>query len=117
MKRKKLNSRLTLEARLFIEEELNQGTCVTKIANKLNRDRSNIAREITRNRTILMTTSYGNTSCCIHKDVCKNRHVDCDKTCKKFELEICDNLKISPHVCNSCPNKKCRKANIKFIKK
>lgn len=110
LKRKKLNSHLTLEARLFIEEELNQGTGVTQIAKELNRDRSNIAREILKNRTILMPTSYGDTSCCIHKDVCRNRHIFCDKTCKKFELEICDNLKASPHVCNSCPNKKCRKA-------
>lgn len=110
MKRKKLNSHLTLEARLFIEEELNKGTNVTQIANKLNRDRSNIAREIIKNRAILIPTSYGKTSCCIHKDVCRNRHLDCDKTCKKFELEICDNLKASPHVCNNCLNKYCRKA-------
>lgn len=109
LKRKKLNSHLTLEARLFIEEELNQGTSVTQIAKKLNRDRSNIAREIIKNRTILMPTSYNGTSCCIHKDICRNRHIDCDKTCKKFELEICDNLKTSPHICNNCLNKYCRK--------
>lgn len=109
LKRKKLNSHLTLEARLFIEEELNQGTSVTQIAKKLNRDRSNIAREIIKNRTILMPTSYNGTSCCIHKDICRNRHIDCDKTCKKFELEICDNLKTSPRICNNCLNKYCRK--------
>lgn len=75
LKRKKLNSHLTLEARLFIEEELNQGTGVTQIAKKLNRDCSNIFREILQNRTILMPTSYGDTSCCIHKDICRNRHI------------------------------------------
>lgn len=110
LKRKNINSHLTLEARLFIEEELNNGTNITDISKMLNRDRSNVAREIIRNRTILMPTSYDGTSCCIHKDICRNRHIDCDKTCKKFELEICDNLKASPHVCNSCLNKKCRKA-------
>ena len=110
LKRAKNNTHFTLETRLFIEEELNKGSNITSIAKMLNRDRSNIAREITRNRTILIPTSYGDTSCCIHKDVCKNRHIHCDKNCKKFELEICDNLKASPHVCNSCMNKKCRKA-------
>lgn len=110
LKRKKLNSHLTLEARLFIEEELNQGTNVTQIAKKLNRNRSNIGNEIIRNRTVLMPTSYNSTSCCIHKDVCRNRHINCDKTCKKFKLEICDKLKASPHVCNNCLNKYCRKA-------
>ena len=110
MKRTKINTHLTLEARIFIEEELNKGTNIKSIANLLNRDRSNIAREILKNRTILLPTSYGGTSCCIHKDVCKNRTIDCEKKCIKFEIEICDNLKASPHVCNSCTNKKCRKA-------
>ncbi len=110
LKRTKINTHFTLETRIFIEEELNNRSSITDIAKALNRDRSNIAREITRNRTILMPSSYGKTSCCIHKDVCRNRHIDCDKTCQRFELEICDNLKASPHVCNSCPNKKCRKA-------
>ena len=110
MKRTKINTHLTLEARIFIEEELNKGTSIKSIASLLNRDRSNIAREILKNRTILLPTSYGGTSCCIHKNICKNRTIDCDKTCIKFELEICDNLKASPHVCNSCTNKKCRKA-------
>lgn len=110
LKRKTINTHLTLEARIFIEEELNKGTNITQIANQLKRNRSNIGNEIIRNRTIIMPTSYGSTSCCIHKDICKNRHIDCDKTCKKFELEICDNLKASPHVCNNCINKYCRKA-------
>lgn len=110
MKRTKINTHYTLETRLFIEEELNQGNSVTQIAKKLNRDISNLCKEIIKNRTILMPTSYGKTSCCIHKDICRNRHYDCDKECKQFELEICDNLKASPHVCNSCLNKKCRKA-------
>lgn len=110
MKRKTLNSHLTLDAKIFIEEELNKGTSITSIAKMLNRDRSNIAKEILRNRTILMPSSYGKTSCCIHKDVCKNRKYGCDKTCQRFELSICDKLKASPHVCNSCQNKRCRKA-------
>lgn len=110
LKKAKINTHLSLEARLFIEEELNKGTSINSIANTLNRDRSNIAREITKNRSILLPTSYGGTSCCIHRDICKNRTIDCDKNCLRFELEVCDYLKASPHVCNSCPNKKCRKA-------
>lgn len=110
MKRKKINTYLTLEARLFIEEKLNMGD----ISNQLNRDCTNIAREIIKNRTILLPTSFGGTSCCTHKDVCTNRHYDCDKNCNKFELEICDKLKASPHVCNACTNKKCRKAKFYY---
>lgn len=110
MKRAKINTHLTLEARLFIEEELNKGSNITYIATSLNRDRSNIAREIIRNGSTLMPSSYGQTSCCVYRDICRNRHFECDKTCQKFKLEICDKLKASPHVCNSCPNKNCRKA-------
>ena len=54
MKRAKINTHLTLEARLFIEEELNKGSNITYIATSLNRDRSNIAREIIRNGSTLM---------------------------------------------------------------
>jgi len=114
LKRKKINSHLTLEARIFIEEELNRGTSITQIAKQLNRDRSNIGNEITRSKIILLPTSYGDTSCCVHKDACKNRHYNCDKECNKFELEICDILKASPHICNSCTNKKCRKAKFYY---
>ncbi len=114
LKRKKINSHLTLEARLFIEEELNKGTSITKIAKQLGRDNSNLCKEIVKNRTVLLPSSYGDTSCCIHKDICKNRHYGCDKECNKFELEICDILKASPHVCNSCLNKKCRKAKFYY---
>lgn len=114
MKRTKINTHLTLEARLFIEEELNKETSITDIAKQLGRDCSNLCKEIVKNRTILLPTSYGDTSCCIHKDICRNRHYGCDKECSKFELEICDNLKASPHVCNSCSNKKCRKAKFYY---
>lgn len=114
MKRKKINTHLTLEARIFIEEELNKGISISKIAKQLGRDNSNLCKEIIKNRSIQLPTSYDGTSCCIHKDVCKNRRYDCDKQCNKFELEICDNLKASPHVCNSCSNKRCRKAKFYY---
>ncbi len=114
MKRAKINTHLTLEARLFIEEELNNGTTITEIAKKLNRNRSNIGNEIIRNRIVTFPSSFNSTSCCIHKDVCKNRHYDCDKTCERFELDICDKLKASPHVCNGCLNRVCRKAKLYY---
>ena len=114
MKRKKINSHLTLEARIFIEEELNKGTSITCIAKKLNRDRSNIGNEILLRRKLIILSSYGNTSCCAHKDVCKKRFYGCDQICSDFELNICDKLKASPHVCNPCLNKKCRKAKFYY---
>lgn len=109
MKRKKIKSHLILEARYVIEEGLNNNTSISEIARKLNRDRSNIGSEILKNRIEFLPSGYGKTSTCIHRDICPMRRYECDKTCTKYEMEICTKLKTSPHVCNGCSNKNCRK--------
>jgi len=112
MKRVKANTHLTLEARMVIEENLNDGNNISKIARDLHRDRSNIGNEIQRNKIMYKPASYGSTSTCIHKDICTLRKFGCDESCKKYEMEICDKLKTPPHICNSCKSKACRK--VKF---
>lgn len=111
LKRKNLNTHLTLEARMYIEEELNKGVIIKNISNQLKRDSSVIIREIERNKQLLLPSLYASTSCCIHKDICKKRFDRCDNSCNNFELYICDQLKASPHICNGCTTKNgCRKA-------
>lgn len=115
IKRKRLNSHLILESRYLIEEYLNNGNTVSEIAEKLDRDRSNIADEILKNRIKMVPSGYGDTSTCIHKDICRMRKYECDKNCINYEMELCIKLKTSPHVCNNCHSKSCRK--VKFYYK
>lgn len=112
MKRKIIGTHYTLETRLLIEEYLNEGKTITEIAKILNRDRSNIAKEIKKHTEFTIPSTFGevrNCNCCLKRKECRacNSH----RTCNKFELEICDKLKSSPHVCNGCPTRSgCRKA-------
>lgn len=46
------NKHLTFEERICIEECLDKGLSIHRIANKLNRPDSSIVREVKRNRTI-----------------------------------------------------------------
>jgi IS30 family transposase len=111
MKRKKQNNHFTIETRTIIEEELNQGASITNISKLLKRDRSNIGREIQKHRQIRLPAPYSGTCCCINKDSCTLRSYNCQSTCKNFEVQLCEKLKCSPHVCNGCPTKNgCRRA-------
>lgn len=111
MKRKNQNKHFTFETRTIIENELNEGHKITKISNKLHRDRSNIGREIEKHKQLVIPNSYGNTCCCINKRNCNQVHYDCQNSCENLEIDLCENLKSSPHVCNGCTTKNgCRKA-------
>lgn len=111
MKRKNQNKHFTLETRTIIENELNEGNTITEISNKLHRDRSNIGREIEKHKQLIIPHSYGNTCCCIKKRNCNNTYYGCQNNCDNFEIDLCEKLKSSPHVCNGCTTKNgCRKA-------
>lgn len=111
MKRTKQNTHFTIETRKIIEEELNQGSTITKIAKLLKRDRSNISREINKHKELKLPDSYGNTCCCVNKKNCLTKSYNCQSYCKNLEIDLCDKLKSSPHVCNGCTTKHgCRKA-------
>ena len=77
MKNAKINKHLSFEDRCVIEEYLNQGYNFTQIANRLQKDRTTIARDIKKHRYLRTTNSCNNKQCC-------------------FESK-------PPYVCNSCP--------------
>ncbi len=60
LKKKITNTHFTLETRTIIENYLNEGKNITQIANDLQRDRTNIAREINKHKTINFPTSFNN---------------------------------------------------------
>lgn len=108
MKRAKKHTHFTMETRLFIEEELNIGSSVTDISKKLFRDRSNIGREIDKHKTIKFPTSFNRNNPCKHYMACSKQCIDCFKTCIDFEeLNPCEKLNSSPHVCNGCTKRYC----------
>lgn len=111
MKRKKQNTHFTIETRKIIEEKLNEGLSVSEIADFLKRDRSNIGREIDKHKELKLSHPYNNTCCCIKKKECLVKSYNCQNYCKNFEIDLCEKLKSSPHVCNGCTTKNgCRKA-------
>lgn len=114
MKRKMVRTHYTLETRMVIEENLNIGLTVTDIAKILHRDRGNISKEIIKHRELTIPSTFGeinNCYCCIKRKGCQESNHTKHTNCSNFELEICDKLKSSPHVCNGCTTKiGCRKA-------
>lgn len=108
MKRKIKHTHFTIETRMVIEEMLDKGCSVTDISKKLFRDRSNIGREIEKQRIVKYPTSFNRNNPCLFKNTCPKHCIDCFKTCIDFkEHNPCIKLCSSPHVCNGCPNKQC----------
>ncbi len=109
MKKKITNTHFTLETRTVIENLLNEGKNISQIANELQRDRTNISREINKHKTIYFPSSFNNYHICLKYDTCSLYEYECYKTCKNVEINLCEKLISSPHVCNSCNDKKhCR---------
>ena len=75
--------RLTISERKIIEENLNKGMSISKIAYILCRSKSTVAAEIDRNRIIARGTCRGKRPTTLPKTMCP-------KLCK------------SPFVCNNC---------------
>lgn len=125
-KRKKYNTHLTLEGRKVIEEKLNENCSIRQIANKMHRDRSNIGREIEKHRKASYPSSFNRSNPCKKYNTCLKRYFECYKKCIEFEeLNPCEKLSSSPHVCNGCDKKSgCRhvryyynanEANIEYL--
>lgn len=109
MKKKLTNTHFTLETRTIIENLLNEGKNLTQIANELQRNRSNIGKEIEKHKSIVFPSSYNKTNPCIKRDNCHLKNFECYKNCKNIEINSCEKLISSPHVCNDCTTKKhCR---------
>lgn len=105
MKKKITNTHFTLETRTIIENRLNEQKTITQISNELQRDRSNIGREIQKHKQIVLTSSFNNSNPCIKSNSCTIKAFECYKTCKNIEINLCEKLISSPHVCNGCTTK------------
>ena len=122
---------LSLDDRNTIEEELNQGSTFTQIADILSKHPSAISKEVRRNFSTIKPSSFNNSfNRCEYKRSCKLSNVcgkncniscknckDCNKLCYNFKPEEpCTKLKKPPYVCNGCLKRNgCRKD--KFVYK
>lgn len=115
MKRKTLNTHLTLEGRLFIENSLNEGRTVTEISNDLKKTKSTITREVSKHITRVFPSSFNNSHPCLNHDTCKVKSYECHLTCKMIKTNPCKRLVQSPHVCNNCTHKNgCRHVKLYY---
>lgn len=114
---------LTLDDRIYIENELNKGTSFKDIARFLCKDPTTISKEVKAHRLsdwYHKGTFYNAKNFCVHRYHCKKTNAcgkivlcgvkcascpTCNQTCKDFEKERCSRLDKAPYVCNGCPKK------------
>ena len=114
---------LTLEDRIYIENELNKGTSFKDIARFLCKDPTTISKEVKAHRLsdwYHKGTFYNAKNFCVHRYHCRKTNACgkiilcgvkctscpiCNQTCKDFEKERCSRLDKAPYVCNGCPQK------------
>ena len=114
---------LTLEDRIYIENELNKGTSFKDIARFLCKDPTTISKEVKAHRLsdwYHKGTFYNAKNFCVHRYHCKKTNAcgkillcgikctscpTCNQTCKDFEKERCNRLDKAPYVCNGCTQK------------
>ena len=114
---------LTLEDRIYIENELNKGTTFKDIAKFLCKDPTTISKEVKAHRIsdwYHKGTFYNAKNFCVHRYHCRKTNAcgkiilcgvkcsscpTCNQTCKDFEKERCSRLDKAPYVCNGCPKK------------
>ena len=114
---------LTLENRIYIENELNKGTSFRDIAKFLCKDPTTISKEVKTHRLsdwYHKGAFYNAKNFCIHRYHSKKTNAcgkivlcgvkctscpTCNQTCRDFEKERCSRLDKAPYVCNGCPKK------------
>ena len=114
---------LTLENRIYIENELNKGTSFKDIARFLCKDPTTISKEVRAHRLsdwYHKGSFYNAKNFCIHRYHCKKTNAcgkivlcgikcascpTCNQTCRDFEKERCVRLDRAPYVCNGCTKK------------
>ena len=114
---------LTLEDRVYIENELAKGTSFKNIAAFLCKDPTTISKEVRAHRLsdwYHKGAFYNARNFCTHRYHCKKTNVcgkillcgikctscpTCNQTCRDFEKERCKRLDKAPYVCNGCPKK------------
>ena len=119
---------LSLFNREDIEKLLKAGFKFYEIADKIQKHKTTISKEVKKYRTEHKPSNFNNkTNYCKHKSLCDikslcnaNCHFECrrcgkcNSICSQYELEICEKLLKPPYVCNSCNSyAQCRK--IKYV--
>lgn len=115
---------LTLENRIYIENELNKGTSFKDIARFLCKDPTTISKEVRAHRLsdwYHKGTFYNAKNFCIHRYHCKKTNAcgkivlcgikcascpTCNQTCRDFEKERCVRLDRAPYVSATAVRKK-----------
>lgn len=114
---------LTLEDRIYIENELNKGTSFKNIARFLCKNLTTISKEVRAHRLsdwYHKGTFYNAKNFCVHRYHCRKTNTcgkivlcdikctscpTCNQTCKDFVKERCLRLDRAPYVCNGCDKK------------
>lgn len=114
---------LTLNDRIYIQNELDKGTTFKDIARFLCKDPTTISKEVKAHRLSdwhHKGTFYNAKNFCIHRYHCKKTNAcgklllcdvkctscpSCNQTCKDFIKEQCRRLEKAPYVCNGCTKK------------
>lgn len=114
------HTHLTHQDRNIIQEELEKGSSLKRIAEEVANGPSTIAKEILKHRVIRAFSSFnkGRNSCkqelTCRKNMCPGKRCTlscrfcdfCNDRCPDYEKEVCLALKRSPHVCNGCEKKR-----------
>ena len=112
------NKHLTDLERLEIEHALKQGTSLKKIAAKIGKHHSTVAREIRARSVVSDKGAYGRItnrcvsrlSCarqqlCMDKPDCLRRCATCrlcNSACPDYREQVCPKLAVAPYICNGC---------------
>lgn len=114
---------LSLEDRIYIENELNKGSSFKDIARFLCKDPTTISKEVRAHRLsdwYHKGTFYNAQNFCTRRYHCRKTNAcgkivlcgvkcascpTCNQTCKDFDKERCRRLEKAPYVCNGCPRK------------
>ena len=112
------NKHLTDAERLEIEHGLRHGLSLKKIAAKIGKHHSTVAREILARSVVSDKGAYGRvTNRCASRLSCGKTHLCMDKpdcvrrcslcrlcnsACPDFEEQVCPKLSTAPYVCNGC---------------
>ena len=114
---------LTLNDRIYIENELNKGTSFKDIARFLCKDPTTISKEVKAHRLsdwYHKGSFYNAKNFCLHRYHCKKTNAcgkiilcgvkcascpTCNQACKEFQKELCKRLERPPYVCNGCDKK------------
>ena len=112
-------SHLTLDNRITIQEGLNNGLSLRKIAKSIGKSASTVQREVLSRKVdigpraaYMLPPCKRKKGCDVHglcKDIrcykpCRNCG-DCKTLCNLYKPDVCEVLEKSPYVCNGCPKK------------